>query len=129
MAEKLAEIYLDAPRNLNIPTTPGRQLWFNGGKAVVFDARDMPAVLRRDDLTIYPSERYADWWEQWLLSCGEHQPARAKIEVDGVVHEPPYANLLVAQPPEPQEPHAEDAPQGAVLEAPRRGRPPKVWSQ
>lgn len=126
MTERLAEAYLDRPRNLNIPTTPGRQLWFNGGKATIFDARDITPVLRRDDLTLYPSERYRDWWEDWLNACGEHQPARAKIEVDGVVHEPPYA-MLLAQAPDADVASAGVGVQGSVLAAPRRGpgRPPK----
>lgn len=127
MTEKLAEAYLDRPRNLNIPTTPGRQLWFNGGKAVIFDVRDITPVLRRDDLTLYPSERYRDWWEDWLNACGEHQPARAKIEVDGVVHEPPYAELLAQASEIVSSISPGNSDQGPVLAAPRRGpgRPPK----
>lgn len=127
MAERLAECYLDRPRQLSLPSTPGSQVNFVGGHATVWYEKDLPCVLRRDDLTIYPSERYRDWYAQWIERCGEHQPARAKIEVGGVVYEPPYTELL-AQPlglADGVSTTTSDAQEAVPATPKRRGRPPK----
>lgn len=127
VVEVIAKAVLDRPANVSYPSIPGRRIKFFGGEASIYDVNELPYILRRDDLTIYPSERYEDWYPDWIASCGEHEPAVARIEVKGVLHFPPYATLLEAQSPEESTVVGED--QGAVQPIKRGpGRPPRAWS-
>lgn len=78
---KLADAYVVPSRSFSLPTTPGRRLDFRGGHAVLYDARDVPHVLRREDVIVEPDPRWLDWLPDWLHACGDPQRVRANIRL------------------------------------------------
>lgn len=74
----LAMAYLRPPRSLALSTTPGRKVEFRGGAAHIYDAHDMPFVLRREDVVVVPERSQVDWVPGWMQSCGD-DPRRAPV--------------------------------------------------
>lgn len=108
-------------QSLIIETGPGRKVGFPGGQAIIRDERDMPALLRRDDLIIHIDE-WVDFLPKWLNQCLEREhgtkPPRAQLELPAgyKIGRDDTGYVLIR-------PDDGEAPQTA-----RRGRPPKTTS-
>lgn len=66
----IARAYIKGRPHLALPTTPGRMLYFRGGCAEVTDERDMPHVLRREDVHVDLEPEWLDFLPRWAAKCG-----------------------------------------------------------
>lgn len=74
-------------RSVSVPTTPGRQVQFRQGLAIVNDTRDLSVLLRRADVKIEMSEYAMSWMDEVLRDAGEvkaqvHWPEKPTVEAE-----------------------------------------------
>jgi len=81
--QSLGDAYVRPARNVMLPSTPGRQVRFMQGHAVIKHGHDMVAMLRRPDVRIVLTPYALSWWDTWAQQVGE------RIEADVVVPDEP----------------------------------------
>lgn len=80
----LARVYLSPQKNFRIPTTPGRDVVFFGGRAEIRDSRDMWTILQRKDATVEVPASSMDLLPGWLNQLDElHRPMATLVMPDG----------------------------------------------
>lgn len=88
--DEIARAYLCPAKTVSLPGAPGTPLNFSAGLCKIRDERLVIAALRRADVTIQPEPRWETHIKKWVVLCGEHQPARAKVALgNGTVLQPP----------------------------------------
>jgi hypothetical protein len=98
----LATAYLMPARSRRVPTTTGREVVFYGGQAKLIDERDLPYVLRREDVTVDVPANRMDWLPGWLNACPEQYPPRARLTFPPgytLAHDPTQGFYLAERPP------------------------------
>lgn len=84
MSSPIAIIYpTDGRPTRVVPTRPGVQVRMIGGAGKVYNARDMPALLRRQDISISLEDSQAFHLPQWVAECGEFDRPRAVVRIHG----------------------------------------------
>ena len=96
--EPVADAYVSGARNIMLPTTPGRQVRFLSGHAVIKDGRDMVAMMRLPMVKLVLTPYAMSWWPEWVAAAGTIK-----------------AEILRPAPPDPGPPPVSDskAPEGA----------------
>jgi hypothetical protein len=92
--QAIADAYVMPSRNVALPSTPGRQVRFLQGHAVIKDGRDLVAMMRRVGVLIVLTPYALGWRETFLKEAGEG--VRAEVRWPESEPEPP--------PPVPPEP-------------------------
>jgi hypothetical protein len=98
--QKIADAYVLPARNVAFPSTPGRQVRFLSGHAVIKDGRDLVAMMRREGVRIFITPYASSWVETWLAAAGtgikaevqwsESEPATATSNETEVKWDPEY---------------------------------------
>jgi hypothetical protein len=133
VATRVADVYLRPPTTKAIKVRPNVTLRFRSGHAAVYDERVMVPLLRRPDVVVALTERYAEQVSAWLQECDALHPARAEIQLpagftlgpapDYRVHTPFPDITPPPVPPAPTDPATEIAALRAELEALRATLP------
>jgi hypothetical protein len=134
VATRVADVYLRPPTTKAIKVRPNVTLRFRSGYAAVYDERVMVPLLRRPDVVVALTERYAEQVSAWLQECDDLHPARAEIQLpegftlgpapDYRVHTPFPDITPPPVPPPSTDPATEIAALRAELEALRAALPP-----
>jgi hypothetical protein len=82
--QPLADAYVPGARNIMLPSSPGRQVRFLSGHAVVKDGRDMVALMRNQMVKLVLTPFALDWFPVWEKQAGQIRaeiirPAREKV--------------------------------------------------
>lgn len=80
--EPLADAYVHPARNIMMPSTPGRQVRFLQGHAVIKHGRDMVAMMRREGVKLVLTPYAMNWAEAWFREAGEGIKAEILIPDD-----------------------------------------------
>lgn len=67
----LADAYVMPRRNVAMPSTPGRQVKFLQGHAVIKHGRDLVAMMLRSDVQIVMTPFSLSWLEVFMHEAGE----------------------------------------------------------
>lgn len=97
--EAIADAYVTGGRNIAVPSTPGRQVRFLAGHAVIKDGRDMVAMMRLKMVKLVLTPYALDWFPTWAQEARE---IRAEILRPQPVPEPVPEDLLPL--PDPLDP-------------------------
>ena len=76
--ESIADCYVLPARNVMLPSTPGRQVRFLQGHAVIKHGRDLVAMMRRPDVKIQLTPFALSWLDTFLAEAGERM--RAEVQ-------------------------------------------------
>ena len=76
--EALADAYVLPARNVAMPSTPGRQVKFLQGHAVIKHGRDLVAMMLRPDVKIVMTPYSLSWLEVFFKEAGER--CRAEVQ-------------------------------------------------
>jgi hypothetical protein len=76
--ESIADCYVLPARNVSMPSTPGRQVRFLQGHAVVKHGRDLVAMMLRPDVKIQLTPFALSWLDTFLAEAGER--LRAEVQ-------------------------------------------------
>ena len=76
--EALADAYVLPARNVAMPSTPGRQVKFLQGHAVIKNGRDLVAMMLRPDVKIVMTPYSLSWLETFFKEAGEG--VRAEVQ-------------------------------------------------
>jgi hypothetical protein len=76
--ESIADCYVLPARNIMLPSTPGRQVRFLQGHAVVKHGRDLVAMMLRPDVKIQLTPFALSWLDTFLAEAGERM--RAEVQ-------------------------------------------------
>lgn len=97
-AQPIADAYVSPSRNIALPSTPGRQVRFLQGHAVIKDGRDLVALMKRPEVKIVLLPHALSWADQFVAAAGN---VRAEIiwpeAPPAVVVDPPVAPPLIPQ--------------------------------
>lgn len=69
--QPIADAYVRPSRNVAMPSTPGRQVKFLQGHAVIKHGRDLVAMMRRPDVQIVMTPYSLSWLDVFLKEAGE----------------------------------------------------------
>ena len=81
--ESLADAYVHPARNVLLPSTPGRQVRFLQGHAVIKHGRDMVAMMRRPGVKLVLTPYAMSWADAWFNEVGNDIKAEILIPDDG----------------------------------------------
>jgi len=73
--QPIADAYVMPRRNIAMPSTPGRQVKFLQGHAVIKHGRDLVAMMQRPDVQIVITPYALSWLETFLQAAGERMRA------------------------------------------------------
>lgn len=73
--QALADAYVMPRRNIAMPSTPGRQVKFLQGHAVIKHGRDLVAMMKRPDVQIVMTPYSLSWLDVFLKEAGERLAA------------------------------------------------------
>ena len=73
--EALADAYVLPARNVAMPSTPGRQVKFLQGHAVIRHGKDLVAMMLRPDVKIVMTPYSLSWLEVFFKEAGERMRA------------------------------------------------------
>lgn len=76
--EPIANCYVLPARNVMLPSTPGRQVRFLQGHAVVKHGRDLVAMMLRPDVKIQLTPFALSWLDTFMAEAGER--LRAEVQ-------------------------------------------------
>jgi len=76
--ESIADAYVLPARNVMLPSTPGRQVRFLQGHAVIKHGRDLVAMMLRPDVKIQLTPYALSWLETFFAEAGER--VRAEVQ-------------------------------------------------
>lgn len=76
--ESIADCYVLPARNVMLPSTPGRQVRFLQGHAVVKHGRDLVAMMLRPDVKIQLTPFALSWLDTFLAEAGDRM--RAEVQ-------------------------------------------------
>ena len=76
--ESIADCYVLPARNVMLPSTPGRQVRFLQGHAVIKHGRDLVAMMRRPDVKIQLTPFALSWLDTFMAEAGEQM--RAEVQ-------------------------------------------------
>ena len=76
--EPIADAYVMPRRNVAMPSTPGRQVKFLQGHAVIKHGRDLVAMMKRPDVQIIMTPYSLSWLETFFKEAGER--CRAEVQ-------------------------------------------------
>jgi len=76
--EALADAYVLPARNVAMPSTPGRQVKFLQGHAVIKHGKDLVAMMLRPDVKIVMTPYSLSWLETFFKEAGER--CRAEVQ-------------------------------------------------
>jgi len=76
--ESIADCYVLPARNVMLPSTPGRQVRFLQGHAVIKHGRDLVAMMLRPDVKIQLTPYALSWLETFFAEAGEQ--VRAEVQ-------------------------------------------------
>ena len=68
--QSIADAYVSPSRNVALPSTPGRQVKFLQGHAVIKDGRDLVAMMKRPEVKIILTTYALSWLETFLAQAG-----------------------------------------------------------
>jgi len=88
--ESIADAYVMPRRNVAMPSTPGRQVKFLQGHAVIKHGRDLVAMMRRPDVQLVLTPYALSWLETFLKEAGEN--IRAEVMWPEPLPEPDKSN-------------------------------------
>lgn len=91
--QSIADAYVLPARNVMLPSTPGRQVRFLQGHAVIKHGRDLVAMMRRPDVKIQLTPYALSWLDTFLAEAGE----RLRAEVQWPERAPQPSAPLVAE--------------------------------
>jgi len=77
-SESIADCYVLPARNVMLPSTPGRQVRFLQGHAVIKHGRDLVAMMLRPDVKIQLTPYALSWLETFFAEAGER--VRAEVQ-------------------------------------------------
>ena len=69
--QAIADAYVMPRRNVAMPSTPGRQVKFLQGHAVIKHGRDLVAMMKRPDVQIIMTPYSLSWLEVFFKEAGE----------------------------------------------------------
>lgn len=73
--QSIADCYVLPARNVMLPSTPGRQVRFLQGHAVIKHGRDLVAMMLRPDVKIQLTPFALSWLDTFLAEAGERMRA------------------------------------------------------
>ena len=76
--QAIADAYVRPVRNVAMPSTPGRQVKFLQGHAVIKDGRDLVAMMKRPDVLIVLTPHAMSWTETFFREAGEGVKAEVR---------------------------------------------------
>jgi hypothetical protein len=76
--QSIADAYVLPARNVMLPSTPGRQVRFLQGHAVIKHGRDLVAMMRRPDVKIQLTPYALSWLDTFLAEAGERMLAEVQ---------------------------------------------------
>lgn len=76
--QSIADAYVLPARNVMLPSTPGRQVRFLQGHAVIKHGRDLVAMMRRPDVKIQLTPFALSWLDTFLAEAGERMLAEVQ---------------------------------------------------
>lgn len=92
--QSIADCYVLPARNVMLPSTPGRQVRFLQGHAVIKHGRDLVAMMLRPDVKIQLTPFALSWLETFLAEAGE----RTRAEVQWPERPRPNQQTVAAEP-------------------------------
>jgi len=104
--EALADAYVLPARNVAMPSTPGRQVKFLQGHAVIKHGKDLVAMMLRPDVKIIMTPYSLSWLEVFFKEAGE----RLKAEVQWPERPAPTPEQPLANWDPTLRPHGADRP-------------------
>jgi hypothetical protein len=76
--QSIADAYVLPARNVMLPSTPGRQVRFLQGHAVIKHGRDLVAMMRRPDVKIQLTPYALSWLETFFKEAGDNVHAEVQ---------------------------------------------------